>query len=171
MKRTILAMTTVASLFSGAAFAVDGTINFTGKITDDTCDIDAGSATQNINMGTIGSDAFQGPGTIAGATGFKIVMTNCPASHSAVSVKFDGAPDNGNPDILALSSSPTNASGVGIQLRDYDRTPISLNTDSKPVPVTGGTATMNFSAAYIATAATVTAGDADSTVNFTVNYN
>ncbi|KJV44918.1 hypothetical protein VH86_23405 [Pantoea sp. BL1] len=171
MKTNILALAVIASLFAASAQAADGTINFVGSITDDTCDISAASKTQNVLLGNIGSDSFTAPGTVSAATGFTVVMSNCPATHTNLHVKFDGTPDGGNPAVLALTNTGTQAKGVGIQLRDADGSVLPLFTDSKPVAINAGNASLNFSAAYISTAATVTAGDANSTVNFTVNYN
>lgn len=171
MKTNILTFAIIASLSAASVHAADGTINFNGTITDDTCDISTASKTQTVNLGTIGSNSFATTGTPSAATGFTVVMTNCPATHSNVSVKFDGTPDGGNPAVLALTDTTTKATGVGIQLRDADGTVLPLFADSKPVPINSGNATLNFSAAYVSTAATVTAGDANSTANFTVNYN
>ncbi|PKH26665.1 hypothetical protein CIG19_02405 [Enterobacterales bacterium CwR94] len=172
MKKNIAALAIITALFATTAQAADGTINFTGNITDDTCDVSAASSAQNVNLGTIGSDSFAaGAGTTSAATGFSVVLSSCPASHTNVAVKFDGLPDGGNPAVLALTNTGTNAQGVGIQLRDNDGTPLSLFADSKPVAINAGNATLNFSAAYVATAATVSAGDANSTANFTVVYN
>ncbi len=171
MKTNILAFAIIASLSAASAQAADGTINFNGTITDDTCDISTASKTQTVNLGTIGSNSFSAPGTASAATGFTVVMTNCPATHSNLSVKFDGTPAGGDPAVLALTDTPTKATGVGIQLRDADGSVLPLFADSKPVAITAGNATLNFSAAYVSTAATVTAGEANSTANFTVNYN
>jgi major type 1 subunit fimbrin (pilin) len=65
------------------------------------------------------------------------------------------------------------ATGVGIQLTDSDNTVLPLFTESKAYPLQPGTTVNNldFSARYIATSATVTAGPANSAASFTVNYN
>ena len=59
------------------------------------------------------------------------------------------------------------------QLLNGDGTALPLATASKAATIdaTAGTATMNFSAQYIATAATVEAGSANGTANFTLAYN
>jgi major type 1 subunit fimbrin (pilin) len=171
MKTNILAFAIFSSVFVASSHAADGTINFTGNITDDTCDISTASKTQTVALGTIGSNSFSAPGTTSAATGFSVVLSNCPAAHSNVSVKFDGTPEGGNPSVLALTDTPTKATGVGIQLRDADGSVLPLFADSKPVAINAGNATLNFSAAYVSTASTVTAGDANSTANFTVAYN
>lgn len=171
MKTNILAFTIISSLFVASSHAADGTINFTGNITDDTCDISTASKTQTVTLGTIGSNSFTAPGTTSAGTGFSVVLSSCPTTHSNISVKFDGTPDGGNPSVLALTDTLTKATGVGIQLRDADGSVLPLFTDSKPVAINSGNATLNFSAAYISTASTVTPGDANSTANFTVVYN
>ena len=143
MKTNILAFAIISSLFVASSHAADGTINFNGNITDDTCDISTASKTQTVKLGTISSSSFAS-GNPSAATGFSVVLSNCPATHSNIAVKFDGTPDGGNPAVLALTDTPTKATGVGIQLRDADGSVLPLFTDSKPVAINSGNATLNF---------------------------
>ena len=90
-------------------------------------------------------------------------------------MKYTGKPDATNNDYLEVTGAGTTgvAKGVAIQLLNGDGTALPLATASKAATIdaTAGTATMNFSAQYIATAATVEAGSANGTANFTLAYN
>lgn len=77
MKKTLLAAalatTTVLSAFS--AFAADGTVNFTGSITDTACKIDMGGS---LPMGKISTTSFSGAGSTSAATKFSLQLKTCP---------------------------------------------------------------------------------------------
>lgn len=180
-KMGTLAAITALSFVSVAA-AADGTINFTGEITDVNCEIGvngSGSDTGNVNMGKVAKSAFKGVGSTAGgnasATGFTIELKNCPdvVRSSAVTFKFDGKNVNGDDNILALTEGEGVAKGVGIQLYDKDNAIIKLAQPSTEVKVTeagsGTTNTVPFYARYIQTA-DVSIGQANAVATFTVNY-
>ncbi|GAL14511.1 fimbrial subunit [Vibrio astriarenae] len=78
--------------------------------------------------------------------------------------------DSDNPDLLALTDTGSAATGVAIQISNTDGTAIGIGNESTQFPIDAGSATLNFIAKYQATAATVTAGDANSTAQFTITY-
>ncbi|MGJ0481631.1 fimbrial protein [Pantoea agglomerans] len=173
MKKTLIALSLICApvMFAQAA---DGTINFTGNITDAACTVDAASATQTVNLGTVSAKAFTAVGSSAAPTKFSINLTNCPAAVTKASVKFDGLINKTNADLLAVNTDST-ATGVGIGIYEADSTtqvPMLTASASKAIDSTAGaTNTMNFVAKYIATAATVGAGTANASTDFTVVYN
>ena len=152
------------------AIAADGTINFTGNITDAACTVDSSSANQTVNLGTVSSQAFSSAGDSAAPTEFSINLTACPVSVATASVTFDGASDSSNDQLLQLTSGST-AAGVGIGIYEADSStivPMHVSSVSQPVATT---ATLNFIAKYVSTAASVTAGTANGVADFTVTYN
>lgn len=173
MKKILLPVSLMSFfLLTANAMAADGTINFTGTITDSACKIDTTSSTQTVNLGTVSSTAFGSVGATASPTKFSIVLSSCPASAKTASVKFDGASDMANSDLLALGSGST-ASGVGIGIYESDSTTrIPLATASTAYNLSATeTNTLNFIAKYVATAVTVKAGTANSVSDFTIMYN
>lgn len=52
MKKTMLSACFL--LVAGNAVANDGTIHFTGSITDQTCTVDSGSQNLNVDLGNVG---------------------------------------------------------------------------------------------------------------------
>ncbi|WP_159282949.1 fimbrial protein [Rahnella variigena] len=166
------ALIIVSLCCSGSLYAADGTINFTGNITDIACKVDPGSANQTVNLGTVSTSAFGASGSTASPTHFSIVLNDCPANVTTAHVRFDGPASSANHQILALNSGQT-ATNVGIALYEADSTTfIPVGTPSAQVNLTDeGTNTLNYFAKYYATADKVTAGSANSTTSFTIVYN
>lgn len=157
---------------AATAQAADGTIQFNGTIIDAACTVSPSSANQTVVLGQVSDKAFSAVGDTAAPTGFQIDLASCPASVSTASVKFDGTPYQGDNSALELTSVAGAATGVGIQIRDADNSVLPLYTESQGVTLSQtGTNTLKFSAAYVAKAATVTAGPADATATFSVIYN
>jgi major type 1 subunit fimbrin (pilin) len=171
-KIALLVALTASLGFVGTSIAADGTINFTGTITDNACTVDTGSANQTVNLGTVSSTTFTGAGVTAAPTRFNINLTNCPAAVTTASVRFDGATSAANNQILALSSGQT-ATNVGVALYEQDSStliPIASKTADRPITATGPNV-LTYIAKYYATATPVTAGTANSSATFTIGYN
>lgn len=101
-------------------------------------------------------------------------MTDCPDTVKSATVKFDGAADNGDSNVLQLTQETDVATGVGIQLSDISNNVLPLYTASTAYPLASGSGVKNnldFTARYISTLADVTAGKANSVATFTLNYN
>jgi major type 1 subunit fimbrin (pilin) len=182
MKHTLLAaaLATTAVLSFSSAFAADGTVNFTGSVTDTACVVDLGTNnTLSVPMGRISKTSFGAAGSLAGATKFTLKLKTCPAATSAT-VKFDGIAAGGDDKILALTGGTGAATGLGIQISDKGGNVLPLATDSASYTLAQGDALdptkdvsndLNFTARYISTAAAVTAGTANATATFSINYN
>ncbi|MBV6694000.1 fimbrial protein [Serratia quinivorans] len=169
------------ALFAGSVSVVqaaDGTIKFTGNVTETACEVQSDAS---VALGNIQKSAFlSGAGATAGATRFTITLTNCPISTTSATVKFDGTANSTNSSLLALNTGST-AKGLGVALFEADgSTPIPLATASNAITLATTTgadesavnrATATYVAKYMSTAAAVTAGTADATTNFTVSYN
>lgn len=152
-----------------------GQIEFSGSITDTSCDIDSTSSSQVVDLGKWSSSYFAGAGQETTKTAFHIKVKDCPSTVTKVSVLFDGARDANNSNLLAVNGG---AKGVAIKLYEDDKsTPISLGTVSHDQAVIAGTseastgtADLEFFADYVSTSA-VSAGAANGTANFNMVYN
>ncbi|WP_434583428.1 fimbrial protein [Klebsiella sp. R390] len=152
-----------------------GQVEFTGSITDTSCNIESTSANQVVDLGKWASSFFAGAGSETTKTAFHIKVKDCPSSVTKVSVLFDGTRDTNNSDLLAVNGG---AQGVAIKLYEDDKsTPINLGTVSRDQNVVAGTsgastgtADLEFFADYISTSA-VSAGAANGTANFNMVYN
>lgn len=172
MKKIALIAALVAGSVMQTAQAADGTINFTGVITDEACTVDVNSVTKSVEMDTISNTAFgTTSGTTAGSKKFDLVLSSCPESAKSANVRFDGPTHSANSDILALSASQT-ATNVGIALYETDSTTlIPVGTASKDVTlVSDAPNTLSFIAKYMSTASSVGAGTANASTSFTIIY-
>ncbi|WP_272582548.1 fimbrial protein [Providencia sp. PROV257] len=174
MKKNVISTLFIAStaLFISNAFATDGTINFTGEITDEACQLAAGSDALEVNLGKVSKAALPAVGSTTAATKFAIKLTGCPAAVTSASITFDGTPYSGDNQILALKAETGVATGVGIQLTDDTNTVVPLYTKSKSYTLQPTVEnSLEFAARYIAKSASITSGPANSNAVFTVSYN
>lgn len=88
---------------SAGAQSTGGQIEFSGSITDTSCDIDSTSANQIVDLGKWASSYFTGAGSETTKTAFHIKVKDCPATVTKVSVLFDGARDSNNSNLLAVN--------------------------------------------------------------------
>lgn len=153
-------------LCSASAFASDGTITFTGNISDTSCTISTSDVT--VDFGTIASSAFKAKGDTVGGRAFQLTLTNCP--FNSATVRFDG---NADPEgkLFQIDSGSGKAGDVGIAIFDANNQQVLPNTPSSAYALSTTAAnTLNFSAKLQSTAATVTGGDISATSNFTIVY-
>lgn len=172
MKKTILsALCMVTAGVAGTIQAADGTIHFTGSITDQTCAVDTGSQNLPVNLGNVAQTALNGSaGMKAAPTRFTINVSDCPDTVTGANVKFDGTADAVNQTLLALDSGTGVATGVGIQIADKNGAPIPLHTASPDYPLAEGSNMLDFTARYVSTGTAVTTGPANGTSEFTIIY-
>lgn len=174
MKKTLIAASLLVLPFSSfVAHAADGSVNFTGNITDAACTVDTNSASQTVTLGNVSSSAFSAVGSTAAPTKFSINLTNCPETVTSASVKFDGRVNSTNNDLLSVNTDST-ATGVGVAIYESDsatQIPLLTSSVAQAIDSTAATNTLSFVAKYMATAAKVTAGSANAVTDFTIIYN
>ena len=178
----------IAGVLSQGAFAADGTINFTGEITDAPCSVSANSQDMTVPLGKVSRNVFgiTAPGTTPAVTAatvgkksipanFTIDLLGCGATAKGASVSFSGTADLDNTTTLRVANAgqagTAAASGVAIEIADSAGAKIDLNTGkSIDYPLGLGDNSLKFQAAYIATKPAVTVGPANSTAQFTIAY-
>ncbi len=175
MKKALIA----ASLFtlSGSAFAIDGTIQFTGSFTDSPCVVTIdGTATNsgttaNVALGTWNIANFK---TVKATTDLKPIVINlssCPNMGKA-NIQFNGTADSNNSNLFATLTGPDAATNVGIGLyrtannNDF----ISPNKRDLSIPLTSNTGQYTIYASYMTTGTTVTQGAANADVTMDISY-
>lgn len=123
MKKLLLiaSATAAISLVNTVNAATNGTVNFNGKLTDQTCQVtlnDGTSASGTVKLPTIPKSALAGNGDVAGKTPFKLKLTGCKASTTAFGVTAY-FPNNENINARTLVNKETGATaatGVSLQL-------------------------------------------------------
>ncbi len=176
MKKQIIAslIATGTLLISANSFAKDGDINFTGEIIDNACQLASGSDAIQVNLGKVSKTSLASTGSTAAATKFSIQLENCPAAVTTATVKFDGVSYEGDSSVLQLTNAGASgiAEGVGIQIQDAKGATVPLYTESSEYALKETVVNnLDFTARYIAMSDAVSAGLANSTATFTINYN
>ncbi|MBV7484291.1 fimbrial protein [Bordetella sp. BOR01] len=171
----IIPVTAIAAMaVSSAAFAIDGTINFEGLISDVTCEISVNGATNNatVTMPSASIAALATAGSTAGVTPFNINLTGCagPTLNTA-HTHFEMGPS-----VDAITGHLNNVTGtagnVQVQLLNALSAPIAvgrLNQGDTAVDISSGAGTMSYFARYYATGP-ATAGTVGTRVDYTIQY-
>ncbi|BEN69725.1 fimbrial protein [Serratia marcescens] len=171
-QRTML-LAGVYLVISSTSYAADGTINFTGTVTDQTCTVEAGSANQTIPMGNVSAKAFRSVGDTALPTKFNIALVSCPDTVKKASIKFDGIYADGNTTLLSLNKETNAATGIGVALYEADGTtqiPVASFSNAQSVQKDIRNV-FTYVAKYMSTSGTVTVGPANATTQFSISYN
>lgn len=170
-----------AATASQVAFAVDGTITFTGKVTAQTCTISGGTGTSadfTVTLPTVAASALSTAGATALNVPFRIALSDCtPAAGATVHAYFepssfiDSTTNNVKPDETVAGF----ATNVQIRLLNQQGEQILLgkadaDQNSPTVTLRDGKGTLNFAAQYYATGA-ATAGTVNTKLQYTLIYN
>ncbi len=179
----VIALVAAVSQGAFAAAGDTGVINFEGEITASICSIAPKSQNMTVFLGKPTVKKFKVAGDKAEPAGFTIDLLDCPAvaegsPANVATVTFKGTPDttaaSANKWLKVANAGLTGgvvaAKNVAIQIADSTGKQIDLGTASGEYILGEGTNSLKFQAAYIATAAGVTAGPANSTANFQVDY-
>lgn len=173
-KISLLAMALVGGMGMSAAHAVDGTINFTGTVTADTCTVDINDQTNpTLNLGTVNTTDLKVAGDTGPATNFALNLSACPTSVTAASVTFDGNVDSTMNTAFANEATTGAAGNVGVQIYDSAIkavTPATAVDVSSFIDATSHAASIPFTARMIAVDDVATAGALISHADYTVSY-
>ncbi|HID7484008.1 fimbrial protein [Morganella morganii] len=148
---------------------INGSINFSGKITDSSCDITQKDI--DVDLKNHSAALLKNRDDRTPPENFDIAITNCSLSMKSLQIKMTGAAHNDNPALFALDANDKSAGNVGIVITtsgNYQITPaegyrdITLTPDSRDY-------TLTYSAGYQATGL-ATPGEGNATINYTVSY-
>ena len=182
LSAALVASVGVAALAPRTASAVDGTITITGKVVAQTCTVDGsafGTPDTSVTaaMPLVLAPVLATSGAVAGKTQFQMVVANCDPSLSSVQAFFSG-PNIQTDGNLKNPTLAGNATNVEVQLLNSSSTVMNLNNatataqNSPVVTLTGSPtkgATLTYFAQYYSTGGS-TAGNVNTTVQFTMNY-
>lgn len=155
-----------------------GTVHMGGDIVETPCGIASNSLDQTIDFGLMSmADAAPGsePLLISSRQYFQIELVNCtPASqvkpgfaYRAMNIIFDGAPDNEEPDLLAITGD---AKGVAIELLTEEGSRLALGKSTADYLLVDGHNRLNFSAQLKLHPDYARDGGFNSLVKFTLSY-
>ena len=129
--------------------------------------------TPPVQLGKVWKNLFSSVGSTAAEQSFNIKL-NCREAKpelNAVYLRMDAKPDaSGTPGVIALSPDANAATGVGIQILDSDRQPVTYGQGALVGMSKNGVYNVPFHARYYQTANQVTAGQANGAATFTLEY-
>lgn len=170
---------TVGLLNVNSAFAIDGTIDFSGEITANTCDVKIDNSSTGSGMVTlpaVSRSAFTSGNFVAGTTAFNISLSNCSIEKdTTVRAYFEPGAYTSNTGRLA-QLHPMGATNVEIQLLNSEQGVMNLSAPQGSQNDVGATmsvgatsAVLTYYAQYYSTGS-ITAGPVTSQVSYSVVY-
>lgn len=163
------------------AYAADGTITFSGVVTDTTCSINGtASGTQAdlaVTLPSVSAGALATAGAVAGttnATDIRLVLSGCTGAATKAIANFEnGMTVDQSTGFLANQGG--NAKNVEVQLLNAEMQSINILTGANNdistdgVAIVDKTATLQYYARYYALDA-AEAGTVNTSVQYTVQY-
>jgi major type 1 subunit fimbrin (pilin) len=192
MKKLLLPALSLAAVvgmaaLSNTARAHDGTLTFSGSITDITCtvSVNAGTADATITLPPLSTAAFPAAGTVGGGQPIRFQITNCASASGGALGRVAAHFDRTNTNIvrtgtyagtLANTTTTGAAANVNLQLLDHQNgnRPINLSLANLETGVAidnQGDANLLYFVEYISTAAAVTPGAVTSMISYDLTYN
>jgi major type 1 subunit fimbrin (pilin) len=173
----VAAMASSLVLAASSAWAVDITLNFTGKVNPETCDIvqddttsgSGSSMVKNVPLKSVSTRALSQKDDVAGKTLVLLKLKDC--SGSKVTAKFNTG-ETVDPQSGALINQTPSGSNVQVQLLDSKHQPLNLNQGPllDTVSIVDQSAVLEFYAQYFASTAGTTAGDVSTSVSMDLIY-
>lgn len=181
MKKSIVFAALSALISIPAVHAAGGgTINFTGKVVNQTCNVsvNGGTATALVTLPSIHADQLISAGDVAGQTTFNMDITGCASATpggNTVKAFFEGGATVDAAGRLKNTASTNPATNVLLELVDGNsNTAIKVGDNSQItdnyIPITNGSASLLYGVRYYSTGVTG-AGDVSSNVTYSLIYN
>lgn len=182
-KIAIIAAMSAAFAAAGVNAASNGTINFNGTVTSQTCNATIGSTATGqaatLTLPAVQASALATAANTTGQTSFNISVTGCatsnPAGAGTVKAFFERGAAVDASGRLTNQTSTNAASNVSLQLLDgsNNNSPINIGDVSQNsngyVSIANGSATLPYAVRYYATG-TATAGAVSSNVTYSLIY-
>jgi major type 1 subunit fimbrin (pilin) len=160
-----------------ASFASDGTINFSGMLTDNTCkpSVNGTGKDGQVNLPTVSVDALAKKGDVTGDTHYQIKLSGCTGDLTNVAVYYEAGPtvDYETGNLVNALGDATNvevqllnaADGGKIELGAVD----AASQNAAYMEIVGGEATLDYVARYYALGPTGP-GSVETSVTYSLIY-
>ncbi|MBG5898601.1 type 1 fimbrial protein [Providencia stuartii] len=159
-----------------------GTLYVTGALTESACRLAMSSAYQTVNLGTTGTGQLQHEGQTGTPVAVQLRLEDCLSGESrqrnklgnllwspdmpAMKIRFLAPADSQEPRLAAV----TGVKGIGLQLSDASRRPITLGQYSAPQLVSPGQNQLTYYVTPVRTSAGLNAGAYQALIQFQVSY-
>lgn len=176
MNRSLLAFAALTSIFVvSAARAADGTINFTGELTAQTCTstVNGTTSAPTVTLPKLSTASLATAGATAGSTNFTIELSKCTNPIATAAAIFE-AGAGVDPVTKNLLNTGT-AKNVQFQLLDSAGKVIRAGDTASQVAnatrtaVSNGNAVLPYAVQYVASGPS-TAGTVVGSVTYSINY-
>ncbi|MBE3210330.1 type 1 fimbrial protein [Enterobacter cloacae complex sp. P32C] len=161
----------------------NGTLYIHGALTESACRLEMESASQDIVLSDIGTGRLQTTGARGEPVRFELRLADClrsPGGHRdsrtgsltwadmqpAVTVSFRATRDADNPQLVKAQG----VSGLGLRLEDEQGEDVRLGSRGKPLLLTPGQNTLNYTVSPERTPANLMAGSYRAVVDFHLSY-
>ncbi|VFS75155.1 fimbrial protein BcfF [Raoultella planticola] len=121
MTKSLYLLGAVLSLTIANAFAADSTITISGYVRDNACAVAGESKDFTVDLMDNAAKQFNTIGATTPVVPFRIVLSPCGSSVTAVKVGFTGVADNDNTSLLKLDSGASAAAGMGCRFSMVSR--------------------------------------------------
>lgn len=176
MKKLAL-VATLFTLSASSVYAVDGTINIIGKVTDKTCKVEGNDGKNyNLVLPTVSTQSLTKSGDVAGRTQFTLKLSEC--SEGKVATYFEPGPTVDAASGRLINQKAGGAENVQVQLLGNNFKPIPVlavdKSNAQPNSqwidvVANGSGDLHYYAEYYATGQSK-AGDLTTSVQYTLIY-
>ncbi|OAT28512.1 hypothetical protein M976_01805 [Buttiauxella ferragutiae ATCC 51602] len=151
------------------ANAADGSVHFTGEITETACNVTNGAGKIiPVALGKVAKTSLATVAAKSSSVPFTIDLDNCPDTNA--NIRFSGTADSVDKTLLAIDSTSV-ASGVAIEIDSDTGQKIAMYAPSTDFKLAAGKNKLKYQASYVATNSAVTAGSVVATSQFTIIYN
>lgn len=178
MSKTLFAVVAGSAILlagASAANAADGTIDFTGSISGNTCVINGGASAKDFSVALppVSASSLATAGSSAGRTPFQIKLSACAPATGKVAALFEAGPSvNITSGRLVPDVGGASKVEIGLLNDSYGHIQVGAaqaTQNSQVVDIAGGAATLNYSAQYESLGG-ATAGAVKSRVQYSLTY-
>lgn len=174
-KFKLIASVLALSIVSSYSYAEvgQGEVRFSGKLIDDTCQIEPGKENIDVVLPTLSTKTLAADGAVAGSKSFDISVVDCPAGITKVAAHFEAVGSSGGNaatgNLKNVAPVGSAATKVEVRLYNSDENHLVLGNTGEAFPVKDKKATLRYYGGYYATGAT-TAGEVKATAMYTLSY-
>lgn len=145
-------------------------IRLSGEVIAYTCGVLEEEKEKYINLGTYSTKNLNAVGKKGRIIPIPFNLYNC-APGVPFTLTFSGSSDSSNADLLALDQQTNSAKNIAIEILTPNKTRLPLNKKSESFKAdSNGSLSTTFYANYIVTKNSPTAGVANATAQFTIQY-
>lgn len=145
-------------------------IRLSGEVVAYTCGVLEREKDKYVNLGTYSTKNFNTVGKKGNVFPIPFNLYNC-LPNIPFTLTFSGNSDASNADLLALDQQTNSAKNIAIEILTPNKTRLPLNKQSESFKAdSNGNLSTTFYANYIVTKNSPTAGVANATAQFTIQY-